>query len=430
MTNTRTLAITNATVIDGTGRAPRAAHTVVVDGRTISWIGPDASAPELGGDAVVIDAAGRHLLPGFIDSHVHLTMKPGLLGSAQMLDLPERYGYYQAIPLLKDTLDAGVTSVRDLGGLDMATEMAIAEGIIEGPEVVFAYRALSPTGGHGDFRTCCGFNLGHAASPNGDIAFLCDGVDAALAKTREVMRLGAKVIKVMASGGVWSPRDTPWHDGLNVAEMRTVVEEAAAHDVPVAAHAQSARSITNALTAGVRSIEHAYEIDDAAIGLMLDRDAFLVPTLTTATIPPNPATAAPYAVAKKLRLQESLRERVSAAISAGVKVALGTDAGIAAHGDNLRELGLLVEFGMKPMDALLAGTRNAAELLQIDGHVGTIEVGKDADLVLAGVDPLAQIEQLAERSNIELVVAKGRIAKNLLPATAGAAVPNLIGTAS
>nr|WP_280801324.1 amidohydrolase family protein [Arthrobacter pigmenti] len=357
-----------------------------------------------------------YLTPGFIDAHVHLTMPAGQLGGARMLDLPPRYGYYSAIPILKATLDAGITTARDLGGIDMATDVAIREGIIEGPELIYAYRALGPTGGHGDFRTCCGFNLGQAVSPNGDIGFLTDGVDQAIRNTREVMRLGAKVIKVMASGGVWSPRDQPWHDGLNVDEMRAVVEEAASHDVPVAAHAQSARSIANALKAGVRSIEHAYEIDDAAIGLMLERGAFMVPTLSTGTTPPDPAKAAPYAVEKKLRLQEKLQTCVANAVAAGVRVAMGTDAGVCPHGTNLTELGHLVDLGMKPIDAINAGTLNAAELLQIDNRTGSIELGKEADLVLTPVDPLAGIHQLGNPDNIAVVVAKGRLKKNLLAA--------------
>ncbi|GAA3323763.1 MULTISPECIES: metal-dependent hydrolase family protein [Paeniglutamicibacter] len=417
------MVIEHVTLIDGTGAAPAQMHTVILRGRKIQWVGPDAEAPLTDTEAGRIDGRGQFLLPGFIDSHVHLAMPAGQLSGTAMLHLPPRYGYYAAIPLLRATLDAGVTTVRDLGGIDMATEVAIERGLIEGPEIIFAYRALGPTGGHGDFRTCCGFNQGEAISPNGDIGFLTDGVDEALRNTREVMRLGGKVIKVMASGGVWSPRDTPWHDGLNIAEMRAIVEEAGSHGVPVAAHAQSARSISNALVAGVRSIEHGYEIDDQAIELMLAKDSFLVPTLSTGTIPPDPARAASYAVEKKLRLQEKLHGCVSKAISAGVKVALGTDAGVCEHGTNLAELGHLVDFGMSPMDALVAGTLNAAKLLQLEDRVGSIELGKDADLVLTNVDPLNSIHALADPKNIDIVFAKGRMVKDIrasVPAGVGA----------
>ncbi|MCW4466754.1 amidohydrolase family protein [Glutamicibacter sp. MNS18] len=400
------------TLIDGTGRDPQHNMAVVVEGRKILWTGPDDQLPWGAGELEEQDCTGMYLMPGFIDTHVHLTMPDGGMGM-HLLDNPPGYPYYQAIPLLRRTLDAGITTARDLGGLDMATDKAITEGLIEGPELFYAYRALGPTGGHADFRTCCGFNFGSALSPNGDIGMLTDGVDQALRNTREAMRQGAKVIKVMASGGVWSPRDTPWHDGLNIAEMRAVVQEAATHDVHVAAHAQSARSIHNALTAGVRSIEHAYEIDDPAIELMLENQAFMVPTLTTGLTPPNPHTAASYAVAKKLRLQEKIHECVGKAIAAGVKVAMGTDAGITPHGTNLRELGHLVDFGMSPMQALKAGTSNAAELLGCSDRLGTVEVGKDADLVLTAINPLIDIKLLEFPQTIEVVVAKGRCVKDL-----------------
>jgi len=406
------VAYRNVTLIDGTGAAPRENTTVVVEGTKICWVGPDEHVPFPLSQVSAQDCAGLYLMPGFIDAHVHLTMPDGAIGM-HALDNPPGFPYYQAIPLLRRTLDAGVTTARDLGGLDMATERAISEGIIDGPELIYAYRALGPTGGHGDFRTCCGFNMASALSPNGDIGMLTDGVEEALRNTREVMRKGAKVIKVMASGGVWSPRDTPWHDGLNIEEMRVIVEEAVTHDVHVAAHAQSARSIRNAVTAGVRSVEHAYEIDEESIELMLDRGTFMVPTLTTGLIPPNPATAASYAVSKKLRLQEKMHECIGRAIAAGVRVALGTDVGIAPHGSNLRELSHLVDFGMSPMQAIVAGTRDAAELLGREDRLGTVETGKDADLVFTSIDPLAEIQRMAETENILMVIAKGRQVKNI-----------------
>lgn len=406
------VAYRNVTLIDGAGSDPLPGTTVVVSGRTIEWIGPDEHLPHAPEHLEQQDCTGLHLMPGFIDTHVHLTMPDNAIGM-HALDNPPGFPYYQAIPLLRRTLDAGVTTARDLGGLDMATERAINEGIIEGPELIFAYRALGPTGGHGDFRTCCGFNMASALSPNGDIGMLTDGVDEALRNTREVMRQGAKVIKVMASGGVWSPRDTPWHDGLNIAEMTAIVEEAATHDVHVAAHAQSARSIRNALAAGVRSVEHAYEIDEPAIEMMLQSKAYMVPTLTTGLIPPDPAKAAGYAVAKKLRLQEKIHQCVGNAIAAGVQVALGTDVGIAPHGSNLRELGHLVDFGMSPMQAIVAGTRAAATMMGLESRLGTVETGKDADLVLTRINPLVDIKKMADSENILMVIAKGRKVKDL-----------------
>ncbi|RKS10460.1 imidazolonepropionase-like amidohydrolase [Nocardiopsis sp. Huas11] len=415
----RTVVVRGGAVIDGTGAEPRPDHVVVVRDGRIDWIGPAAEAPHVSGPHEEVDAAGGTVLPGFVDAHVHMTMPAGGMNPADLLDQPPHFGYYAAIPVLRDTLDAGVTSVRDLAGLDMAVQKAVDDGIVAGPRTTIAYRALGPTGGHGDFRTCCGFDSGTAMGPGGAISMLTDGVDEALRNTREAMRKGAGVIKVMASGGVWSPRDTPWHDGLNVEEMTVVVREAAAHGVPVAAHAQSARSIRNALTAGVTSVEHGYEIDAEGIELMLDRGAFLVPTLSTATTPPDPAKSADYAVAKKLRLQEHLGENISAAIAAGVRVALGTDSGICPHGRNLRELALLVDHGMSPMGAVLAGTRDAAELLGVADQVGTLEPGKRADLVVCEGDPLSDITLPGDPANIRAVLKDGRAHKGAALARTG-----------
>lgn len=408
----RTLVVRDGTVIDGTGEGPQRDRSLVLRDGLIDWIGPADQTPHIGEPHRVVDAAGGTILPGFVDTHVHMTMSGDGMNPADLINQPPHYGYFTAIPRLRATLDAGVTSVRDLAGLDQAVVRAVDEGIIPGPRVTTAYRALGPTGGHGDFRTCCGFDYGAILGPDGAVSVNTDGPAEALRATREVMRKGAKVIKVMASGGVWSPQDTPWHDGLNVEEMSVIVREAASHDIPVAAHAQSARSIRNALTAGVTSVEHGYEIDERGIQLMLDGGAFLVPTLSTATTPPDPAKSADYAVAKKLRLQEHLSENITAAVRAGVRVALGTDSGICPHGRNLRELALLVEHGMSPMGALLAGTRDAAALLGRSEEIGTLEPGKRADVVVCSGDPLADITLLGEPDNVTVVIKDGAVHKD------------------
>lgn len=408
-----TVVVRGGTVIDGTGEgALRDGVVVARDGRII-WVGPAADAPEIGGAHREIDARGGTILPGFIDVHVHMVMPGGGANPAQVIDQPPHFGYYALLPRLRATLDAGVTTVRDLAGADAAVQKAVEDGVITGPRLVICYRALSPTGGHGDFRTRSGFDPGAVIGPDGGVSLLGDGPAETLRHTREVMRKGAGVIKVMASGGVMSPRDVPWHDGLNVEEMTTVVREANAHGVPVAAHAQSASSVRNALTAGVTSVEHGYEIDERGIELLVDSGAYLVPTLVTATTPPDPAREASYAVAKKRALQEHLSENITAAVRAGAKVALGTDSGISDHGQNLRELALLVEHGLSPENALLAGTRDAAVLLGADDEIGTLEQGKRADLVVCDGDPLADISLLGDPDNVVLVLQAGEAVKDI-----------------
>lgn len=409
----RTLVVRGGTVIDGTGEGVLHEGTVIAHDGRITWVGPASDAPDIGGPYQEIDARGGTVLPGFIDVHVHMVMPGEGADPAQVIDRPPHFGYYAVLPNLRATLDAGVTTVRDLAGVDAAVQKAVDDGLVDGPRLVIAYRALSPTGGHGDFRTRSGFDPATVIGPDGGVSLLGDGGAETLRNTREVMRKGAGVVKVMASGGVMSPRDVPWHDGLDVEEMTTVVREAAAHDLPVAAHAQSASSVRNALTAGVTSVEHGYEIDERGIELLLETNAYLVPTLVTATTPPDPTREAGYAVAKKRKLQEHLSENITAAIRAGAKVALGTDSGISDHGQNLRELALLVEHGLSPEKALLAGTRDAAELLGQAERIGTLEPGKHADLVVCQGDPLTDISLLGDPDNVVLVVQGGRTVKDI-----------------
>src|SRR3954453_10858124 len=164
-TGSTSIILKNVCVIDGLGGQARTEQTLFIKAGKISGSGQLQAAPAAGAGDAVIEGDGKWLLPGFIDSHVHLSMS-GNLNPAQMLHQPPGYGYYTAIPNLRATLDAGVTTVRDLGGIDMATDQAILEGLIEGPELVYAYKVLGPTGGHGDFRTCCGFNQGTVMAPS------------------------------------------------------------------------------------------------------------------------------------------------------------------------------------------------------------------------------------------------------------------------
>lgn len=406
MTTMESLALTNATLIDGTGALPQFGQAVIVENGIIDWIGPTSAIPALGPDIEIIDLDGATLLPGFMDVHVHLTMD-GSLNPAAFLHEPSSMSHFRAVRNARRTLDAGVTTVRDLSGADYALAMAVDQGIIPGPRAVVALHAMGPTGGHSDNRT---LSVDYDCHPSGGRSGkIADGEDESRKVARELLRMGAGVLKVMATGGVWSPRDAPEHDGLNEAEMRAVVEEANNKGVYVAAHAQGASGIKNALRAGVKSIEHGYLIDDEGIQLMLDNDAWLVPTLLTGTTPPNPKTATAYAVAKKNRVRALLQENVARAFAAGVKVAMGTDSGVVPHGQNLRELGIMVDLGLDPMQALCAGTLEAARLLGMEAEAGSIELGKRADLVVTGVNPLTDIHSLGDPKAVTLVVQNGAV---------------------
>lgn len=395
--------IRNITVLNGKGERSNRPEDVEIQDGTIKAIGPGISRAYSKED---IDGTGQYLLPGFIDAHVHLDKTGRPINPVNSIDEPESLSIYRAAESLRKTLDAGVTYVRDLGGLDYGAVLAVEQGLVVGPRLVVAIQAIGPTGGHTDYLTLGGYNPNRHV-PGKGINPIADGSVEAMKRTRELLHAGAGVVKVMGTGGVWSPRDDPDHDGFSEEELRFVVEEARNKGKHVASHAQGARGIKNSLRAGVTSIEHGYAADSEAIALMKENNAWLVPTLLTGLTPPDGASVPEYAKRKKERLQEHMMDNISAAIGAGVKVAMGTDSGVVPHGTNLRELSHLVQCGMSPMEAIQAGTLHAAELLQIEDVVGSVEAGKEADLVILDVDPETDITVLNDKRNISRVIQRG-----------------------
>jgi imidazolonepropionase-like amidohydrolase len=400
---TAPLLLENGLLIDGCGGDPVRGGAVLIEAGLITWAGPGSEIPALPAGTERVDVRGDAILPGFIDCHVHVAGPGTAMSHQQLAMLPRTLGTFLAAPRLRATLEAGVTTARDLGGADAGHKMAVDSGLLVGPRLQIAIAMLSPTGGHGDFRMPYS-----DAAPDPGMSRLADGVPECRRAVRDVLRAGADVIKVAATGGVWSPSDQPDDDGFMLDEIRTIVDIASGHrGKKVAAHAQGRDGIRNAVLGGVASVEHGYAVDDEIIDLMLERGTFLVPTLTTANTDPDPAKAAPWAVQKKLHWQKTARTCIPRAIERGVRVAMGTDCGIAEHGTNLRELAYLVECGMSPMDAIVAGTANAAELLGLGHEIGTLETGKRADVVIARGNPLADITLLGDPTNIVRVVKDG-----------------------
>ncbi|HEX7196007.1 MAG TPA: amidohydrolase family protein [Candidatus Limnocylindria bacterium] len=387
---TRTL-FAGARVVDGTGAPPAIADITVEDGRIVE-IGAGLDADER------VDLAGKAVLPGLFDCHTHVMVST--IDLTRNLQTPFSYRFYQAMENLAATLRIGITTVRDAGGADLGVKQAVEDGIIRGPRMQISLGMLSQTGGHGDPWMASGevvhFLTAHPGVPD----TLVDGVDEMRHAVRQLIRMGADVIKVAVSGGVLSPRDKPTHAHFRAAELEALVEEATAAGIWVMAHAQAAPGIKNAIRAGIRSIDHGIYLDDEAIELMLTHGTWLVPTLVAprGVIDAAEAGAAiPEAsVAKAREVVETHRASFAKAVSAGVKVAMGTDSGVTPHGENLRELELMVEGGMTPMQAIEATTRSAAELMGLDGDLGTLEPGKRADLVVVDGDPL-EVGMLAAR---------------------------------
>lgn len=374
----------NAHVFDGEKFLPEPAD-VVFDGDRIAEVGVLAGSAEKYRGAAVVDCSGKTLLPGLIDLHIHAMFSNP--GSIQSFVEPFSLQFYESVRNLEATLRAGITSARDAGGADLGAKTAVDTGLIRGPRLRTAISIMSQTGGHGDFWHPSGVSnpgMGpHPGRPSG----IADGVEEVRKVTRTLLRAGADQIKICSTGGVLSPTDDPKHSQFTPAEIAVIVEEAELQGKYVMAHAQGTAGITNALRAGVRTIEHGIYLDDDAIQLFLDRNAYLVPTL-----------AAPQAVIRKAALGNSglsaqvidkahrvadiHRQSVARAVEAGVKIGMGTDSGVGVHGENLEELALLADVGMSLEQVLTASTSTAGELITPEHSVGRLAAGYTADAVL------------------------------------------------
>jgi imidazolonepropionase-like amidohydrolase len=401
--------IENARLVDGTGAAAVADAVVCIDERgTVEYAGSAHAAPQAGPETRIIDVAGRVVLPGFIDTHVHLGFRHGMPPGRRGLEDPTLL-VLDTAARIRQTLDAGVTTARDLAGLPAGYRTAVESGRIVGPRLQTAVRALSHTGGHGDVSLPDGTDL------SGGMTEIADTVDEVRLAVRRVLRSGADLIKVCATGGMGSPYDDPDDEGLTVEEMKAVVDEVGRHGgKAVAAHAQGRPGILNALRAGVTSIEHGYGLDDEAGDLAGEFGITVVPTLSTVYAGIDKDRMPDYHYQKKVRWSGVTKENISRAIDRGVPIALGTDAAVCPHGQNLMELSYLVDLGMDPMAAIVAGTRTAAGLLGLGDRLGTLEEGKLADVVVCDGDPLRDIAVLGDPANIVCVLQEGVVRKSLL----------------
>jgi imidazolonepropionase-like amidohydrolase len=409
------IAITNGTLIDGSGSEPQSGITMLIEGERITTIGRSISIPR---DATVIDAQGGSVLPGLIDCHVHFAMEYPHI--ARFLVTPPSLRLLETIPRMRATLDAGVTTVRDAAGAPAGLKHAVERGIVTGPRMQVAVSMISQTGGHGDgYYPCCVdlglFGIRFYDVPGG----VSDGVDEVRKATREILRAGADWIKLATSGGVLSTSDSPRSSQLTVEEIATAVYEAEAQDKRCMAHAQGSQGIKNALLAGIASIEHGVYLTDELIEMMIDRQVYLVPTLMAPLAvvefgKEHPDILPPMMAAKAISVVDAHQQSFRRAVQAGVKVAMGTDSGVGRHGDNGRELQLMVEHGMTPTQAIVASTSSAARLLRLDDQLGTLEEGKLADIIIVEGDVLDDISRIANPNNVKFVLKAGSEMKNTL----------------
>ena len=403
---TSTLLVRSARVLDVQEGTYLEDHDVLaVDGR-IAEMGRTMGADET---VEVLDADGSTLLPGLVDAHVHVTA-----GTADLSSLPAwspSYATAHAGQIMRGMLERGFTTVRDVGGADWGLARALDEGLLVGPRLLFGGKALSQTGGHGDGRSA-GETLLEASPCNPGLGRVADGVDQVRAAARDELRKGAHHLKVMASGGVASPTDRIDSTQYSMDELHAIVEEAEAANRYVAAHAYTAPAVNRALRAGVRSIEHGNLLDDETIRLLLEQDAYLVPTLVTY-----------WALKQEGReygLPQDSWEKVEVVLDAGlsaleraaaadVRIAYGSDLLGGMHRHQAHEFALRAQV-QRAVDVLRSATTVAADLLGMSGEIGVVTPGAHADFVLVDGDPLDDAGVLADpAANLRLVVQGGRV---------------------
>jgi len=403
-----------ARLFDGKSNALVSPGLVVVTDGKITALGASASIPT---GAQVLDFGDATLLPGFIDAHTHETMMNSDDWKQRELDQLQKTIAEQALDAsvnARVTLMAGFTTVRDVGShdyLDVGLRNAIRSGDVPGPRMIVSVHAIGATGGHCD--DSAGFREGLFGHETGPEQGVINGADQARYAVRLMHKYGATVIKTCASGGVLSPTDDVDTPQLTQEELNAIVDEAHALRLKVATHCHGAEAAKRAVRAGVNSIEHGTFLDEEALDMMKQRGTYLVPTLMAVQglqeqldkgiyIPPAISIKAQMAIAH-------IRKTFQLALAKGVNIGLGTDAAVYPHGRNAEEFHQMVDLGMKPIEALKAGTSTDAELLGLADKIGTLEPNKLADVVAVPGNP---VENIRQTEHVLFVMKEGVIYRN------------------
>jgi imidazolonepropionase-like amidohydrolase len=405
-----------ARMFDGKSSSLATPGLVVVTDDKIVGIGGGASLPA---DAEVIDLGDATLLPGFIDAHTHLTMmyrENYDRAALESLRKPIPEMALDASVNARITLMAGFTTVRDVGSrdyLDAGLRNAVERGVVPGPRMLVAVHAIGATGGHCDDT---GWREGAVGKESGPQVGVINGADEARRAVRLAHKYGATVIKTCATGGVLSPGDAVDTPQLTQAELDAIVDEAHALRLKTAAHAHGAEGAKRAIRAGIDSIEHGSFLDDEALDMMKQKGTYYIPTLMAVQgLSEQIAKGVPIPPAIKVKAEDAIahiHQTFQRALAKGVKIGLGTDAAVYPHGRNAEEFHQMVDLGMKPIDALKAGTSSDADLLGVASKIGTLESGKLADVVAVPGDPLQNIRQT---EHVFFVMKEGVIYKHEKP---------------
>ena len=383
--------------------------SVLIEDNLIKEISPSVNTKA---NVNVIDGQDNYLLSGFIDCHAHIFAK-GFHKEENMAN-PLGIHFYNAVPHALQTINAGVTSIRDCGSADLSFKLAQQRKLFIAPKVYLSITPLVMTGGHFDLLLPSGFDMEiiYPGFPKGR----CDGVEEVLKKTREVKRAGADFIKVMASGGVLTTNTSPEFAQFNKKELKTIVNEAKTNDMKVSAHCHSLKGMDNCIDAGFSSIEHGTFIDKKTAQRMAEKNVSLVPTLLVHQFLykngfPDWDSYAEEKTAKLKEIVKVHKENVACAYEQGVNILMGTDSGVIPHGHNLEELTHLVDIGMSEDEAVASGTVKAAQFLNQD-NLGLVRKNYIADLILVNSNPLDDVSVLSDNDNILKVFQDGIEVKN------------------
>ncbi|WP_420145116.1 amidohydrolase family protein [Sphingobium sp.] len=405
----------NARIFDGFNESCPEGMSVLIEGDCIREI---SATPIKAPDARRIDVAGKTLMPGLIDLHIHAYFSDVNVKKVDLSDIPYRTAH--AVRMLNHALDCGFTTLRDIGGGDWSLAMALSDGLIRGPRYFYAGNVLSMTGGHGDNRTPGEAHHHKGYCSCGSTNFACkvvDGVDECLKAVREELRRGAHCIKIMASGGVASPTDPLWMNQFREDEIRTIVNECVERRTYVAAHCHPAHSARRSVDLGVRCIEHGTMIDAETAAYVAEHGAYVVPTLaiTWALVERGAGLGFPPQSLDKIRIvQAASIEGLDHMRTAGVKLGYGTDLLGSTYVEQCREFTLRSQV-FSPIELLRQATSMGAEILMQDGKLGCIAEGAHADIIVVDGDPLTNIDLLAQDGRrLDLIMRAGEIIKNRL----------------
>ena len=403
-------------LFDGTGDKVRENVVVVVQDDRIQSVGP-AGSISIPSGATVIDLSRATVLPGLIDCHTHLGSRADRYNEIYHFKDTPFSSAFAAVVHARKTLEAGFTSVRDVGSLPfLAVDLrnSITEGLIPGPRIVASGPGISITGGHGDLNNFSPQTRVTMFPEERNFA-IADGVDQIRHVVRAQVKYGVDVIKILATGGVLSKGDSPGAPQFTFDELKAAAEEAHMAGRKIAAHAHGTQGIKNAILAGIDSIEHASLIDDEGIRLAKEHGTYLVMDIYNDDYILGEAIkfGLPQENVEKEKMVGRLqRENFQKAVQGSAKMAFGTDAGVYPHGDNAKQFSYMVKYGMTPAQAIRAATSNAADLIGRSKDVGSIETGKYADIIAVSADPLQDVRAL---ENVGFVMKGGVVFKNQLP---------------